>query len=152
MNECESASLWETQGQSSQGIAIQSTFSRLSTCFDSKASYWVYIGKVQYIDYTKDLIPEDNLILPFLFKRMSFFHEQELRAIIINYPKDVVVKTLPFSETGEYVGVNLDTLVERVYIAPSAESWFKELVESVMKKYGLCLKPIKSDLDTQALF
>ena len=153
MNQCESTSLWETQGQNNQGIAIQSTFKRLSTCFSSKESYSVYIGKVQYVNYTTDFISRDLLLDFFLYKRMSFAHERELRAIIVNYPKGQVVEELPFSEGGgEYVDVNLDVLVERVYVAPTAQEWFKELVGSVMKKYGLNLKPIKSGLDAQALF
>jgi hypothetical protein len=38
-------------------------------------------------------------------------------------------------------------LIERVYVPPKAEDWFRRLVETVMKKYGLEKEAVISDLD-----
>ena len=63
----------------------------------------------------------------------------EIRALInLNPPGE---NTEPLwkinEEKGIYVSIDLSILIEKVIIAPNAESWFKEIVESVSKKYGL---------------
>ena len=49
--------------------------------------------------------------------------------------------------------VDLDELIEFVYVSPMAESWFKDVVEDVLRKYGLEEKKVfHSALDDKALF
>ena len=52
------------------------------------------------------------------------------------------------TDKGKYVSADLQTLIENIYIAPYAESWFKEVIESLLSKYQLKAKVIKSDLYT----
>lgn len=33
--------------------------------------------------------------------------------------------------------MDIQTLIQKVVISPKAENWFKDLVQSVTKKYGL---------------
>lgn len=153
LSDYESASLWRLYGENNQGIAIQSTFERLKICFSSEAHDSVFIGKVKYIDYTKDSFPQNNYFYPYVHKRKSFEHEQELRAIIMKYPDTSMFQTEDFLfKMGEYVYANLDTLIERVYIAPTAQLWFKELVKSIMEKYEVKLTLLQSNLDADPIY
>ncbi len=46
------------------------------------------------------------------------------------------------------MSTELDILIENIYVSPSAEKWFKEVVESLVSRYGLSKNVIKSDLYT----
>lgn len=138
MNEYESAAMWKLYLKSDEGVAIQSTFKRLARSFSKDKRYNVYIGRVNYIDYDTEWIPEGNLFYAFLHKRKSFRHERELRAIIQVLPKKEHKLDLEREvfEKGAYISVDLDTLVERIYVSPTAPKWFNDLVRSSMKKYN----------------
>lgn len=159
MNEFESAAMWSLYLPTKNGVAIQSTFERLKQSFDNTAED-VYLSVVKYHDYNgktyDDLIKENpwspgssgSTVMPQIFKRKSFEYENELRAIYIDLPieYDVEKTKLRNLGSGKLINTDLETLVERVYIAPKADPWFKDLVVSVSKKYNLN-KPIeKSDL------
>ena len=107
----------------------------------------VFVGRVMYANYQTDLLPTDNSFWPFFFKRHSFEHERELRAVILDVPlapasdeademEFIADLTLP-SPVGKPVPVDLSTLMERVYVSPGATEWFRELVQSVCANYGL---------------
>lgn len=172
-NEYESAAMWQLYSQENAGIAIQSTASRLNECFENKTQDMVWIGKVDYLDYSKELEDEWNLFKAFVIKRKSFEYENEIRAITF-LPADGQLgdsrafnksgkekgetspaRQLPpaidpkdLTDKGKYVHVDLQTLIENVYIAPFSEPWFKEVVESLLSKYELKANVIKSDLYT----
>lgn len=155
LSECESAALWRLYVKGDEGVAVQSTFKRLTQCFSPDGERTVHIGKVAYIDYKTDWLPEGNMFYPFLHKRKSFEHEQELRAIIminpvttgeqLNLDKEVVSR-------GEYIDVNLDMLIENVYVAPTAQDWFYNLVTSIMKRYDLKKGLVRSDLASDPVY
>ena len=48
--------------------------------------------------------------------------------------------------------VNLDEMIESVFVSPMAESWFKDVVVDVLKKYGLDKQMFHSALDDRALY
>jgi hypothetical protein len=49
---------------------------------------------------------------------------------------------------GKYVKVDLEKLINKVYLSSGAPSYFKEAVESIILKYGLRKEVVKSDLYT----
>jgi hypothetical protein len=53
---------------------------------------------------------------------------------------------------GIWTSVNLPSLISRVFVSPNSAPWFRELVESVSKKYGLDRTVLQSDLDTSPVF
>jgi hypothetical protein len=155
MNDYESAALWSIYTKAMQGVAIQSTFSRLCDCFKEYSENNVFIGVMNYIDYNTEIIPiSENVFPPLLHKRKSFEHEKELRAVIIHpkefYSKHRAGKHDEFNggdQTGLDIKVDLNILIERIYVAPTTDKWVKELLVSVTKKYGID-KPIEqSSLD-----
>ena len=53
---------------------------------------------------------------------------------------------------GLYVEVNLNKLVEKVYISPTADKWFEDLVKSVASKYMLDKSVVRSSLADDPIF
>jgi hypothetical protein len=152
MNEYESDAMWKLYLKSKEGIAIQSTFQKLESCFEPEPSD-LYIGKVIYADYEKEAIPEGNAMWPFVHKRKSFEHERELRALIQRPP--IVNNALDLSRpspSGLYVPVNLGILIEKIYISPAVEKWFDELVTSVNEKYGIKKELLSSKLSERPVY
>lgn len=147
-NDHESAAMWKLYLKSSEGIAIQSTYSRYkkSIIDDEK----VYIGQVTYIDYDKDGIDANNIFSPFVHKRKSFEHEREVRGLIAKWPLDRE-NSLDFSKEtiqhGIEIKIDIETLIEKIYVAPNAPSWFTELVDNVIKRYGYKFEIIQSQLN-----
>lgn len=149
LSEYESAAMWKLYLKSDEGIAVRSTFRRLKDCFKGD-KFHIYIGKVKYIDYDKDWLPEGNALYPFVHKRKSFEHEQELRAVIqqFRYTKNGEINwDRPLFDDGVYVQVDLDLLIDKIYLAPTAPKWLPELVKSVTKRYKLDKEVVQSTLD-----
>jgi hypothetical protein len=168
-NEYESAAMWSLYSHENAGIAIQSTTRRLSECFKKNNEDPIWLGKVQYLDFSVDWINEwnNNPFQAFVTKRKSFAYEKEIRAVTC-LPDDKVSRHLlantateesnvfspckrtvnpkQLTDKGKYLSADLLTLVEKVYVAPCPESWFEEVVESLLSKYNLDPVVIKSDL------
>lgn len=150
LNEYESAAMWKLYLKSNEGIAIQSTFKRLKDSLKDE-NHDIFIGKVRYIDYEKDWMPEGNTFYPFVHKRKSFDHEQELRAVMQEIPSKkgggIDLSPKPSCVDGIDVPVDLDLLIDRIYLAPTSLDWLHELVEAVTRKYQLDKEVHQSSLD-----
>jgi hypothetical protein len=127
-NDHESAAMWRIYLHSSDGVAIRTTAERLQSALSS-LSETLYLGRVRYLDYARDKVPEQHELDPFFCKRKSFDYEREVRALWL--------ADGPHDEAGRYVPVNLGALVEEVVISPTANPWLEELVRSVTGKYGM---------------
>lgn len=158
MNDYESAALWSIYTKAQQGVAIQSTFSRLCDCFNEYSANPIHIGMMNYIDYSKETIPIlENAFLPLLHKRKSFEYEQEIRAAI-SFPKELYPESSAATpikfinpQRGLDIPIDLDILIEQIFVAPTTEKWIKELLISVTQKYGID-KPIEqSSLDASPI-
>ena len=149
----ESAAMWRQYSSYNDGIAIQSTFARLRDSFGTLPDNFdldippVFIGIVHYINYdtesTYDTIvdPRLNTLRWLLHKRLSFQSEQELRAITDASGDDGSV-----ARGGRYVLVNLKVLIENIYLSPAAQPWQVELVESLVRKYGIEAPVLQSNM------
>jgi hypothetical protein len=171
LNEYESASMWKLYSTNSHGIAIQSTYKKLSDSFTSNNSDLVYIGEVIYSDFAKEWMDERNAYTPFITKRKSFESERELRAVtalpwedegqrILSNSDKEREKTNPtpprkidpseLTKNGKLVQINLETLIENIFIAPLATEQFEDMVRSITTKIkpNLVSRITKSDLYT----
>jgi hypothetical protein len=149
----ESAGMWNLYAKSEEAICIQSTYKRLRSCLPVTSK----IGLVRYVDYSSEWIPESNLLAPFMYKRKSFEHEKELRAVINLKETEEDGMRLSAAEEdpptgGIWVPTDLHTLIEKVYVAPYAHKWFGELIRSVVRTYSLDKPVIKSSLDDEPIF
>lgn len=154
-NDYESAGMWNLYAKDNRGIAILSTIGKLKeSIIDSRN---VYIGKVKYIDYKKDQIPILDFFSPFFYKRMSFAHENEIRALV-ETSDDLPLKdghpdySIDIHLHGLGIKVDLKKMIEAIYIAPFAPSWFVELVKSFNNKYGYNFPMRQSLLADPAMF
>ncbi|MBP6072469.1 MAG: DUF2971 domain-containing protein [Flavobacterium sp.] len=145
INEYESFAMWQIFTQNSEGLAIQSTVNRLQKSLELETHFKQYIGEVNYIDYKKEHIPFDDSFFPFLFKRKSFQYEREVRII-----SDLSDKNITINE-GMKIDVDIKQLIEKIYIHPKSENWYKKLVIELVSKLGFDFEIEKSDLESDIL-
>jgi len=165
LSEIESAAFWSRYVPASGAVAVQSTVFDLAECFHSpdptdERPDPLYIGKVDYLDYDKDLIPEHDLLYPFVHKRRSFEFESELRAVIAHFPEgeepdggvtaDDLRESTPVD--GLTVAVDVGQLIQAVHVSPTAPPWFFELVSSVVERYEFSAQVVQSSLADEPLF
>jgi hypothetical protein len=145
INEYESFAMWQIFTGNSEGLAIQSTIGRLEKALTPEKKYKQYIGEVNYIDYKKEYIPFDDMFFPFLFKRKSFQYEREVRII-----SDFSESNIKIND-GMKIDVDIDQLIEKIYIHPKSENWYKKLVIELVSKLGHNFTIEKSDLESDIL-
>ena len=156
--------MWDVYSNNNAGIAIQSTYKRLSESFKDNKKNVIWIGTVKYIDYNKALSGFSNMFEAFTCKRLSFQHENEIRAFtsllgdqfmegLLDQSKKVTRLHWPekISEHdqeahGKYIPVRLDSLIERVYLSPLSQDWDIDLVKSIAKKYNINKEIVRSEL------
>ncbi|HKX86474.1 MAG TPA: hypothetical protein VJL37_07365 [Flavobacterium sp.] len=144
-NEYESFAMWQIFTKNNEGLAIQSTIGRLKEALQPEQIFTQYIGEVNYIDYKKEYIPFDDDFFPFLFKRKSFQYEREVRIIT-----DVTSHQISINE-GLKINVDINKLIEKIYIHPKSENWYKKLVIELVEKLGFGFEIEKSDLESDIL-
>jgi hypothetical protein len=164
VNEYESAAMWRLYIKSNEGIAFQSTFKRLSGSFVQKEN--VGFGLINYVDdYNNEKINDFSGInlnmvrFPCMYKRNCFEYEKELRAVIFTSPVTEQAKKAYYSKLalrgipeGLDIAVELPTLIEKIYVSPTAGKWFLELVSSVVEKYGFNIQVEPSSLAVNPTF
>lgn len=156
MNDCESAAMWRLYSTSHESICVQTTYERLRTALAED----VYIGVVNYISYERDKIPPGNVFWPLVHKRKSFEHERELRAVWSDLQS--VSSAGPAVSSGHeyqpspreaiWKQVNLASLVENIFVSPTAKPWFIELVKKTLGTFHVNLAVKPSDLGAEPLF
>lgn len=152
MNEHESLAMWRLYGK--EGIAIRSNYHRLIESV-AEETRDIHVGQVFYRDHRNSEQPENFgiTLAPVLRKGMSYEYERELRAITDRIPPDWTSGSFPYDEykdkqpRGVGVDVDLDMLIEAVYVAPGRPAWFKELVVRVMNTYQISKPIVTSRLD-----
>jgi hypothetical protein len=100
---------------------------------------------VKYIDYKKEYIPFDDKFFPFLFQRKSFQYEREVRII-----SNVSEHNVTINE-GLKINVDISKMIERIYIHPKSENWYKNLVTQLVQQLGFDFPIGKSDLESEVL-
>jgi hypothetical protein len=84
-SEHESLAMWKLYAPVDGAVCIRSTCSRLKECLTKEDG--IHIGLVKYIDYGKHDFLEGSSLSPYMYKRLSFEHEKELRVICYRDPK-----------------------------------------------------------------
>lgn len=156
----ESEAMWKLYASANGGIAIKSNLQDFVSSF--KTNEQIHIGGVQYVDYDNDLIPEDDLLSPYLHKRNSFIHENEVRAIIQKSPfgstlselidsiqnlsSGELLELVDICETGIKFDVDLKFLIQEIIVTHFAPEWLLDLVNEVTKRYGLNIPVNRSHL------
>jgi hypothetical protein len=160
-NTHESAAMWSLYSKSDECIAIRSTCSRMSATL-AHVPEIVHIAQVSYINYDTQLFADGELRFSAFdavtHKRLSFAHEAEVRLILwthdfrnqklaygrqLRYPAEA---SLAYSRDGYELKLDLEQLIEAVYVSPTSSAWFHDLVARVLRRYDLPVAPIRSNL------
>jgi hypothetical protein len=133
----ESEAMWRLYSTSGYAIAIQSEYSKLVNILPSHGFTGCFVGMVRYVDHHIEEIPTGNIFYPIMHKRKSFEHEREVRAIIWRGdPGPDAAHLLDDYPKGISIQIELENLIEKVYISPLAPEWFAKSVEDITKMYG----------------
>ena len=129
MSDTEQYLMWTAYSSIDEGIAIKTTVGNLIDSLDLNDKRSIYISDVNYIDYKSQYTFDKtggfaNLLAPFFCKGKYFEQEKELRLIYNNYEIDERNKI-----EGVQFKVSLDTLIDEIWIAPVARTWFEEIVK-----------------------
>ena len=139
-NEFESDAMWYLYSKDiSNAIAIRTTYERLYLSLDRNPD--IEIGRVNYIDLNTEFTKTNA---EYWFKRTSFSHEREVRAVTTDRNHK--------GETGILKLVNLDTLIDQIFISPKANEWYVELVKDINIKYGVDKNINHSELTKQPFY
>ncbi|MEZ5911524.1 MAG: hypothetical protein R3D84_04225 [Paracoccaceae bacterium] len=153
LNRHESAAMWKLYTKSDEAVALVSTYKKLAESLDENH----YVGQVTYTDYESSPIPIGNAFGPFMQKRVSFSHENEIR-VVRWHPEYGEYSTEdgghplePPMVDGIAAPIELARLIDAVYVSPTAPMWFFKTVGDFIKSAGLDLKVIQSSLFTSPL-
>ena len=163
--EDESAAMWDLYIQTKQGVAITSTIGKLIDNFNHTESKKepdnteqkaedIYIGEVKYINFTEEEIPTSFLsqIHRFVYKMASFDYENEVR-ILFGPEHSYDVPQGESSYLGMEVQVlDINKLIDEVYIHPEAPKDYEEIVQCLIDKYGIQKQVQRTDLSKEPLF
>lgn len=161
INPHESDAMWKLYLKTNEGLAIQSTYSKL---YDSLAhnTEEIFISKVRYIDYEKDgwydandyRVKGYNLFSPIVHKRKEFKQENELRVFqqIDDAVNDENYWEKQPIRIGKLISCIPQQLIERIIIPPTADDAVKEAVEQILSQQGLKVNVIRSTLSGTPIY
>lgn len=132
----ESAAMWDLYCKRA-GVAITTTAKRLRDALPSTGWENRVVGRVQYIDFSR--LPKafrpvgQNMMSPFFFfKRKSFEHEREVRLLerAGTWEKD-------FADSPAFIRLKVDlaTLIQTVWVAPTDPEGILPAVQALVKKF-----------------
>ena len=142
INQSESAAMWKLYLSKNEGVAVRSTTGRLLKVTENYRGAsqpgcrgCISIGKVRYIDFEEEAIPLNSYLNLLMYKRSSFRHEEELRAVHWGLIESGEI----CSAAGKSLAIDLSTLIEHVFVAPTSQSWFEGLVTDLVQQ-RFCLE------------
>jgi hypothetical protein len=143
-SEHESAAMWRLYVQSAEGVAIRTDHDTLLRVLEPSPLI-IRTTLVKYVDYATTPVPFWNGFFPFVHKRLSFKHEQELRAIIWSH-ESPNVKQISADSVVVKLGVEPKELIKAIHVSPTAPKWLGELVDALAKRYDLTCEIVRSNL------
>lgn len=148
-NEAESEAMWKLYTASQpDGIAIQTTYGALVKAINNTEAK---IGRITYEDYEVAFFPGDSY---FWYKRKSFEHEREVRIMFEadEETRDAMAKDYKRGSIFVPLEVDLDVLIENIYVSPFASDWLKDVVKTELKLNGLEKTVSYSKMNERAWF
>lgn len=143
----ESVSMWDRYMRSREGVAVESTVGRLGAALPQRTNNGVSsnedidISRVRYIDYERDHFPLWNVRYHFIHKRLEYESENELRvlATITDEATEVAAAggtDFEVTEAGILIPIEVETLIEAIYIAPRAPAIVEQAVGDLLRNKG----------------
>ena len=147
MSEFESFGMWKSYSDIRTGVAIKTTVKRLiDSCnsqMNSDNNRDITIGKVRYINNVDESTQMQRERLNFLYvvlsKTKPYENEQELRLTFECASNDTL-------EVSKPVNVNLQTLIQDIYIGAEAKPYHVEAIKNMLSLYGINVNVTKSNV------
>lgn len=93
----------------------------------------------------------NNMFEPAFCKRKSFKHESEVRAMVFSCHKSDPTDFHPWGD-GTLVSIDIETLIEAVYVSPNSSRLLEESVKAIVDRFGLKCPITRSDLNSFDLY
>lgn len=161
MSTTESDAMWRLYLKTNEGVAIQSSYKRLYDSLKHNEEE-IFISRVRYLDYEKDIwhhkefypVTKYNLFTPIVHKRLAFIHENELRVFqqlneAVDNPTYWQSQANQFGKT---ISCDINILIDKVILPPTAEDDVLKKVEDLMTKYDCKAQIIKSKLNDPPIY
>lgn len=139
--ENQSVALWELYNEGNNGVAIKTTVGGLKRSIvelpEDEIDHQMEFGKVKY--HVTGEEPR-GYYAPIFTKRDIFEFEKEYRAVLTVFDSldDVDIEDVKFvPDVGISLEVELNDLINEVYISPGASSYLVDVVERLQSDYGL---------------
>lgn len=127
-NQSESEAMWKLYAKDADNcIAIQTTLDKLYLSINKDPK--INIGRINYIDFNKKFAAFGNDA--FFYKREAFQYEHEVRLVYVELGHKTEQKM------GILIPVDLNILIENIYVSPTSKPWFKSAIQNVLTIYGL---------------
>ena len=130
LNNEESEAMWKLYCGDKDGIAIKTSYQTLVDSIENISD--LYIGKVSYINYENDWIPQDNIFSIPMHKRLSYSFENEVR-LVRTLPEYWHVDS-PEGPVGITAKWDINKGVHEIFVNPYADEWYFHIVEVVISK------------------
>lgn len=132
MDQMENYSMWKIYSDLNYGIALKTNIDRLIKSFEMEQEE-VFIGEVSYKDST-GLYPINfdgaQVLKNYFIKRKYFDFEKEVRIFTAKNQNKEDLKGLSLN-------VDLEVLIEDIYISPFAKPSLKKFIEIILQSKGL---------------
>ncbi len=146
MDNYESEAMWKLYCPNNEGLAIQTTYSKLTNSIIFKDK--VYIGCISYLDYEVNYFNNGNILNLMMHKRKAFEHEKEVRVAKIN-TSNWNSASIDVIEEGVNIEWDLFSTIERIYVNPYAPQWYFDTVKLIFTELSINIpiewSNIKSD-------
>lgn len=145
----DSLAMWKSYLQSGDGVAVCSTYRKLVNAIDGESKLSYHVGKVNYFDYFDDIKETSNFFHFVMSKPRQYNYEREIRVFVwwptsgeadFDEPKlgDLIEEDTLTAPTGIKVNVDLDMLIDGVYVSPFGPNWSSVgYWNDLLEKYGL---------------
>jgi hypothetical protein len=173
-NTFESAAMWTQYVRGGEGIAVTSTYARIIDAL-AQAEQRVFCGMVRYLDWSSEPV-DNSFMLPFSKRasfahenelRLVYWDLEvqstinELCGRLAQHTYDHLYRRIsgPINWAlieqdvervqyvpGIYVSVELDRLIDEIYVSPASPDWFLEVVSEVCQRFSFGRTPLRSDL------
>ncbi len=142
-NNDQSDAMWKLYVKGNEGVAIRTTCRKLKASLQN-APEQLHLYEVMYAEPNKRLHGGYKL-RACMTKRKAFEHEKEVR--IVHEEPLTSCRKKEELRRGFYVKCKMATLIEKVYIAPTAHPWFEPIIKDVLSKYAIPAKVEQSGLN-----
>lgn len=153
INEHENVAMWNYYQGKGKGIAIETTLKDLLENIgeyriqDNYGLETINVALVKYIDYVKDSMDDGfGFLTPFLYKRINYAYENEVRLIIsLRIAVEFAVK---IPKEGIIVPFDYKNGIKRIILSPNSDSDYHEKVKSILDKYNAKIPISNSELSS----